>query len=97
MSKLTKGRAQAFILFGSLDSLFCFRLVICNTVKFSHWENKTNFFSKIRVWRNLSVTEIHGSPYKYHVFVTVISSIIIIIILVIIVASGSQNVPLTMH
>lgn len=68
MSRLTRGRAKAFILFRSLDSLFCFGLKIYNTVKFPHLEDKTFFFlSKSKVWRNLSATEIHGPPYKEYV------------------------------
>lgn len=73
MSKLTKGRAPDSYTFRSLDSPFCLWWKICNTVKFS-WEDRHIFFSKIRVWRNLTVTEIHGSPCKYDVFVTVTSS-----------------------
>lgn len=63
MSSLTSGRSR-HLYFSEAQT---FILKICNAVKFSHQEHKTIFFSKIRVRRNLSVTEIHGSPYKHHV------------------------------
>lgn len=64
MSRLTSGRSRH--LYFSEAQTFILKILQCCQV-FTPGKQNNFFFSKIRVRRNLSVTEIHGSPYKHHV------------------------------